>query len=1439
MGNVCIFQISQVMGQHQSLASDKGTELSLRVAINKLIESCLSNPQSSEGISSNYIMKNEMEDKDKSDEPNSTGDETSSGEKVVESEKTSKLSSDKSFSSAQSFSSLLEMHIRDMIVNCENDEDISKVKEKDTSQEVMANNSVQSSVLSSTSSDGGTSTTTTATVSSAINSSVINSSVTSGLKASGISSVPLQTLVDKVLDNSLGDPSLLRPLDSTNENSKVNGTGDNKSKVSTTYEIAAESAKAVSEKVTRCVEKSQNNNENDGASNPGDICLMAHIEKALERNFAQMSDNENETEIEKNDSSQASVKVGCVQSGSVSRPASSSSSKPNNDGQSKTVGSLLNPRQTLITNPDGTISVQDIVDRIFSQTEMISKLLTPGTPSTTSSIAHPAHPQEKVPPSTPVSSQQSYERSIVKTVNSSRVEPYSHNFSKRHVKQYNDAEHYKVTKHTPSNRSREDIYPSRSTPSSHASDISERQIGYSQVRLKDTNTHHKANSYIQPDISDHYVDPRVINEAQRQAAARENMMMLSRYSYSMPMTSSVDPNSLAAHHLLRCYPPGALMQQRLPPPLLCVDQINDTHIPHPYNKACPCMACSSHRAHMEDLKRSPKQHPSNLLMPSRISPSSSPQYQSRLSPHNRDMRNLSPHSPQRYGNHPSAFTRVKDTLAEREKAQLMYNEELLHQKKNRNDNGIDMMYRERKHVEGFRPVTEPSFHRSKPPISSHSKNAMLPNEVQISAPSYGLNYGTNPVAINQVDQPLDLSKKKPSAQNQQYHDTVKRNIPVYKERDAHPSAPSFSKTNLPDHRFVDQRSIRHVTHHSEHKPFVEVESVSSHEHYLPPHTNISQYQHRVEPNRIQETSAAMTPGMMPDQLGSPGGMRPQLHPLPSPTLSTSYSHGSTSQSPQVPNHIPSPVDKALDVDRGTVVEANISRPSSQCSSSSLDLDKDKRGSISRHEPVQNIIGTHPPSDILYLICRLCRQTYGSPYGFRKHFRNQHGFEPRAEHTIVHTISATKNAMQHIPGMPNIPNDAMQSPRGFQPVPDGTIYDGIDIPKVRERAASDSKLLKPVSMTESIRPMGSRSAESRQVLPCKEETDDTKCLQCEQCKQTFQLNDFGSYKRHCRQHNQTRTIGPFHCQMCSCSFHEPQLLEDHMLQHESETYVCKYCKIPYANKLYLEDHLKTVHGKESVVNVNSCKYCHHNFIDYKELLLHIQSVHGQSGQPDHDKLGVGEKTYESQGDTTVSSHVDIQEADQMTTLSCPDSSSDTLADSARSSVPQSSTGCVTEPVVCNNVKSEELCPSTISNDNSQDDVSSGGNDTNEDSFYKHKKFFGHRKRKESLDLGPIPAKSFKGESAADTVDSNKCDSGVIDNTVSCSSTTNLSEREKLCDSSSLNGDSLPKEGVNMDPLDQTDNLVQNKQEARHQMPFVWDRITRSQAGKNIRPPDYMA
>ncbi|CAG5116420.1 unnamed protein product, partial [Candidula unifasciata] len=218
--------------------------------------------------------------------------------------------------------------------------------------------------------------------------------------------------------------------------------------------------------------------------------------------------------------------------------------------------------------------------------------------------------------------------------------------------------------------------------------------------------------------------------------------------------------------------------------------------------------------------------------------------------------------------------------------------------------------------------------------------------------------------------------------------------------------------------------------------------------------------------------------------------------------------------------------------------------------------------ISKHEPIQNIIGSHSPTDILYLICRLCRQTYGSPYGFRKHFRNQHGFEPKADHTIVQTISATKTAMAH--------------------TEHSHLLDETSLYPTYKRE-------KPIDNSESSKSQSADTAATRSgpinnpEMPedCKEHIKkemDTKCLECPECGQTFQLNDFGSYKRHCRQHNLHRSYGPFACHDCRKSFAEPQLLREHLLTHSSVTSsLCGICHIFFSSPDHLAEHLHVAHG----------------------------------------------------------------------------------------------------------------------------------------------------------------------------------------------------------------------------------------------------------------------
>jgi hypothetical protein len=198
------------------------------------------------------------------------------------------------------------------------------------------------------------------------------------------------------------------------------------------------------------------------------------------------------------------------------------------------------------------------------------------------------------------------------------------------------------------------------------------------------------------------------------------------------------------------------------------------------------------------------------------------------------------------------------------------------------------------------------------------------------------------------------------------------------------------------------------------------------------------------------------------------------------------------------------------------------------------------------------------------------------YGFRKHFRNQHGFEPKSEHCLVQTISQAHIERQNNPGRPGyddryldgetrggnnngggrIPSPRSEmgrpipSPRsdmGGRPIPSPRSEMGRPIPSPRSDMGGwpipspRSDLVRPI-----IESPRSRSSESpgeggelrrRRSFQDKgrplsrssapgggggEEREDTKFLECQECGQTFQLNDFGSYKRHCRQHGQMRS-----------------------------------------------------------------------------------------------------------------------------------------------------------------------------------------------------------------------------------------------------------------------------------------------------------------------------
>lgn len=741
-----------------------------------------------------------------------------------------------------------------------------------------------------------------------------------------------------------------------------------------------------------------------------------------------------------------------------------------------------------------------------------------------------------------------------------------------------------------------------------------------------------------------------------------------------------------------------------------------------------------------------------------------------------------------------------------------------------------------------------------------------------------------------------------------------------------------------------------------------------------------------------------------DSLLSPVGIRrPQLHPIPAPNLATTlgttnpscraspfqsrsctnpfplsvvstspHSQMSTDQQIEAPSGLPrvSPTTESCSpqsVSRegagsgGGVANPSNSESNHPSASRSVSppgsdrrnsWDDRRRGSVSKHEPIQNIIGNHNPADILYLICRLCRQTYGSPYGFRKHFRNQHGFEPKAEHTIVQTISATKNARQLTSGSmsqdvdghfedsvqmypPNALSAQSLNHSQYAVMPTSHADVGRGLPDDSPRSGSSgspfdshdsqqhsSNIMRGSSPHQKIRRAYSRSSiDNKTKTPVgagsgSEDREDTKCLECPECGQTFQLNDFGSYKRHCRQHGQARGVGAsntggvglYPCAECQSTFPEPHLLQEHKIRHgtHSISASCHLCHLLFSSIAQVEEHLQTSHGQHATNKFSPCPPVIPSSLSSSSKLIAADcssnlasssastvvcspnsvtsttSVSVSSDKTSSTRLTYSSATGFSQKVTTPP-NMEVQRlpADHIVTSASPDSSSDnkkipeTVSISSstqfkadrRKSEDESSnlspklTFTQDSPKGKNELEGKlhksgdddkdsgysERCPSNESRSFSTESSLASPMDADDglEFLYKHKKFGAHRKRGSSNDVPEPDAKHSRQEivHCNTSVTGSVCSSSQPE-TREYNSGSNLDSEavSSVAEKQNKKLDIMRKSpkpvgalGSDKSGAFATKNLP-NKTEARHQMPFVWDRVTRSQAGKNARSTD---
>lgn len=517
----------------------------------------------------------------------------------------------------------------------------------------------------------------------------------------------------------------------------------------------------------------------------------------------------------------------------------------------------------------------------------------------------------------------------------------------------------------------------------------------------------------------------------------------------------------------------------------------------------------------------------------------------------------------------------------------------------------------------------------------------------------------------------------------------------------------------------------------------------------------------------------------------------------------------------------------------------------------------QRNNVSKHEPIQNIIGNHDPNDILYLICRLCSQTYGSPYGFRKHFRNQHGFEPRAEDTIVQTISATKKNL----GGPNAPNvDGLEKNNENIGQQINTANVNQEFPEMESNSSimneSPSLLKSNSNSSQDLNSLGSEEESSDKTKPVQDDTKETKCLECPECGKTFQLNDFGSYKRHCRQHNsQVKMTGTLTCSKCHLSFADQHLLKEHYNIHVKEPQTQNKNERP-------------VSKTETPSIVHSCVPCDKSFDDISAYQDHVKTNHNKNDGP--PKLSpqvniVNENTNESVASredvmetkwpdislSVIPSHnVVKQAAESMTASACPDSSSWCDADIDKNVTASSeekendgrndsldSVNPGSYPIAnvgnkVNECESREKLDYFVAL--SQDTTNEKDSEDGCEFQYVHKKFSSHRKRavsscsRESSDSGVSASKQSKlSPPVLSRSDTPVTSCSVLVTNQSADSTETLDYKGE----ESLGGKDCPAapsstNDLKLSPLD-------GKQEARHHLPFVWDRVTRSQVGRKTK------
>lgn len=291
----------------------------------------------------------------------------------------------------------------------------------------------------------------------------------------------------------------------------------------------------------------------------------------------------------------------------------------------------------------------------------------------------------------------------------------------------------------------------------------------------------------------------------------------------------------------------------------------------------------------------------------------------------------------------------------------------------------------------------------------------------------------------------------------------------------------------------------------------------------------------------------------------------------------------------------------------------------------------------------NLLGSHSPSDILHLQCKVCGSTYGSLRSFRMHFAKVHGLEPLPEHCNISTISGTKNAMSKV--VPVDDNEPPALQRETLPLDVGS--SGKNRTYDFDQFSNSSRSVRSNIVVSEVASVGARTKQVAEVYPMpvrvtrgfspqlkpdpvarRPEISDAQLEQTESKTKMIDPKQ-GGHRVDCdlgviRSRNCYGDLGcDVDCPECLDGFEDISDWKMHISTHMMRSCTCKVCDLSFTHSGALKKHLQTAHMPTEKVDVEyRCLFCREVFCDEKVLFQHTQEHEKKYSRVDNPRWDGG-------------------------------------------------------------------------------------------------------------------------------------------------------------------------------------------------------------------------